>query len=57
MVVVGGYDYYPTPDANEWWSAVSQELSVIWSGEATVEEATESACAAIDEIFARRAMN
>ncbi len=52
-----GHDYYPTPDANEWWSAVEQELSVIWSGEATVEEATERACAAIDEIFARRAMN
>jgi multiple sugar transport system substrate-binding protein len=52
-----GHDYYPTPDANEWWSAVNQELSVIWSGEATVEEATERACAAIDEIFARRAMN
>ncbi len=52
-----GHDYYPTPDANEWWSAVEQELSVIWSGEATVEEATESACAAIDDIFARRAMN
>lgn len=51
-----GHDYYPTPDANEWWSAVDQELSVIWSGEATVEEATERACAAIDEIFARRAM-
>jgi multiple sugar transport system substrate-binding protein len=52
-----GHDYYPTPDANEWWSAVEQELSVIWSGEATVEEATERACAAIDDIFARRAMN
>ena len=52
-----GHDYYPTPDANEWWSAVGQELSVIWSGEATVEEATERACAAIDDIFARRAMN
>jgi len=51
-----GHDYYPTPDANEWWSAAEQELSVIWSGEATVEEATDSACAAIDEIFARRAM-
>lgn len=52
-----GHDYYPTPDANEWWSAVSQELSVIWSGEATVEEATERACEAIDDIFARRALN
>lgn len=52
-----GHDYYPTPDANEWWSAVTQELSVIWSGEATVEEATTRACQAIDEIFARRAMN
>ena len=52
-----GHDYYPTPDANEWWSAVSQELSVIWSGEATVEEATARACEAIDDIFARRALN
>lgn len=49
-----GHDYYPTPDTDEWWSAVGQELSVIWSGEATVQEATERACAAVDEIFARR---
>ena len=49
-----GHDYYPTPDTDEWWSAVGQELSVIWSGEATVAEATERACAAVDEIFARR---
>jgi multiple sugar transport system substrate-binding protein len=49
-----GHDYYPTPDTDEWWSAVAQELSVIWSGEATVEEATTRACEAIDEIFARR---
>jgi multiple sugar transport system substrate-binding protein len=49
-----GHDYYPTPDTDEWWSAVGQELSAIWSGEATVQEATERACAAVDEIFARR---
>ena len=49
-----GHDYYPTPDTDEWWTAVGQELSAIWSGEATVEEATERACAALDEIFARR---
>lgn len=49
-----GHDYYPTPDTDEWWSAVGQELSVIWSGEASVAEATERACTAIDEIFARR---
>lgn len=49
-----GHDYYPTPDTDEWWNAVGQELSAIWSGEATVQEATERACAAVDEIFARR---
>jgi multiple sugar transport system substrate-binding protein len=49
-----GHDYYPTPDTDEWWTAAGQELGVIWSGEATVEEATERACAAIDEVFARR---
>lgn len=49
-----GHDYYPTPDTGEWWSAVGQELSAIWSGEATVAEATERACVAVDEIFARR---
>ncbi|MBI3958755.1 MAG: sugar ABC transporter substrate-binding protein [Chloroflexi bacterium] len=49
-----GHDYYPTPDTGEWWNAVGQELSAIWSGEATVEEATTRACAAVDEIFARR---
>jgi len=49
-----GHDYYPTPDTDEWWAATSQELSAIWSGEATVPEATERACKAINEIFARR---
>ena len=49
-----GHDYYPTPDTDEWWNAVGQEVSAIWSGEATVEEATERACAAVDEIFSRR---
>jgi multiple sugar transport system substrate-binding protein len=49
-----GHDYYPTPDTDEWWGAVGQELSAIWSGEASVEEATQRACEAIDEIFTRR---
>ncbi len=49
-----GHDYYTTPDTDEWYAAVAQELSVLWSGEATVAEATERACQAIDEIFARR---
>jgi len=49
-----GHDYYPTPDTGEWWSAVGQELSVVWSGEATVAEATERPSAAAEEIFARR---
>jgi multiple sugar transport system substrate-binding protein len=49
-----GHDYYPTPDTGEWWNAVGQELSAIWSGEASVEEATQRACEAVDEIFARR---
>jgi multiple sugar transport system substrate-binding protein len=49
-----GHDYYPTPDTDEWWNAVGQELSAVWSGEATVEEATQRACEAVDEIFARR---
>jgi len=49
-----GHNYYPTPDAGEWWSAVTNELDVIWSGEATVEEATANACKAVNEIFAKR---
>jgi ABC-type glycerol-3-phosphate transport system substrate-binding protein len=49
-----GHDYYPTPDTGEWWNAVGQELSAIWSGEASIQEATDRACAAVDEIFARR---
>jgi multiple sugar transport system substrate-binding protein len=49
-----GHDYYPTPDTDEWWSAIGQELSVIWSGEASVAQATQRACRAIDDIFARR---
>ncbi len=49
-----GHNYYPTPDAGEWWSAISNELDVIWSGEATVEEATANACKAVDEVFAKR---
>ncbi len=49
-----GHDYYPTADCDEWWNALGQEWGPIWSGEATVEEALSRACAAIDEIFARR---
>ena len=48
------HDYYPTPDTGEWWSALSNELSVVWSGEATVEEATARTCEAADAIFADR---
>jgi multiple sugar transport system substrate-binding protein len=49
-----GHDIYPTPDANEWWDAVQQEYSVVWSGEATVEEAAQRATDRVNEIFSRR---
>jgi multiple sugar transport system substrate-binding protein len=48
------HDYYPTADTDEWWAALSNELSVVWSGEATVDEATARTCEAADEIFANR---
>ncbi|HEY7034747.1 MAG TPA: sugar ABC transporter substrate-binding protein [Thermomicrobiales bacterium] len=49
-----GHNYYGTPDANEWWNAVDQELAPMWSGEADVATATASACDRISEIFSRR---
>jgi multiple sugar transport system substrate-binding protein len=49
-----GHNYYPTPDCGQWWSAMSAELDLIWSGEATVEEATQKACEAVERIFAER---
>ncbi|NPV09198.1 MAG: sugar ABC transporter substrate-binding protein [Anaerolineae bacterium] len=49
-----GHDYYPTSDCGEWWGLMNQELSVIWTGEATVEEACRRACEKCDEVFARR---
>lgn len=49
-----GHDIYPTPDAAQWWTACDQELSVIWTGEASVDEATERAAQSIDAIFAKR---
>ena len=48
------HNYYPTPDAGQWWSAMGAELDLIWSGEATVAEATQKACDAVDRIFAER---
>lgn len=49
-----GHDGYPTADFVEWNNAMSQEISAIWSGEATVDEALTKACLAADEVFARR---
>lgn len=49
-----GHDIYPTPDASEWWNVCTQEFSVVWTGEASVEEATTRACDSIDAIFAKR---
>ena len=49
-----GHNYYATPDAGEWWNAVDQEFSVIWSGEATVDEATQRANDSINDIFRQR---
>jgi multiple sugar transport system substrate-binding protein len=49
-----GHNYYGTPDASEWWSAVEQELGPMWSGEDDVATATARACDRIDEIFANR---
>lgn len=49
-----GHDYYGTEDANEWWAAVVQELGPMWSGEDTVENSTQRATDAVNEIFSRR---
>ncbi len=49
-----GHDIYPTPDASQWWNVCAQEFSVVWTGEATVDEATTRACKSIDDIFAKR---
>lgn len=49
-----GHDYYGTEDANEWWNAVEQEFTPMWTGEDTVENATQRATEAVNEIFSRR---
>lgn len=49
-----GHDIYPTPDASQWWDVCKQELSVIRTGEASVEDATTRAAKSIDAIFAKR---
>lgn len=49
-----GHDYYPTPDAAEWWAAVEAELGPMWTGEDTVENSTQRAADAVNEIFSRR---
>jgi multiple sugar transport system substrate-binding protein len=49
-----GHDIYPTPDAAQWWDVCKQELSVIWTGEASVADATARAAKSIDAIFAKR---
>lgn len=49
-----GHDIYPTPDAAQWWEVCNQELSVIWTGESSVEDATTRAAKSIDAIFAKR---
>ena len=49
-----GHDYYPTPDAGEWWAAVTSELEPMWTGEDTVENSTSRAVDRVNEIFSRR---
>jgi multiple sugar transport system substrate-binding protein len=49
-----GHDYYPTPDASEWWEAVDQEFGPMWSGEDSVENSVQRATDAVNEIFSRR---
>lgn len=51
-----GHDYYPTPDAGEWWGAVEAELGPMWSGEDTVDNSTQRATDRVNEIFANRGM-
>ena len=49
-----GHNYYPTADCDEWWTVCNNEMSPIWSGELSVEEALTNACAGMDEVFSRR---
>jgi multiple sugar transport system substrate-binding protein len=49
-----GHDYYGTEDAGEWWGAVTQELGPMWTGEDTVDNSTQRATDAVNEIFSRR---
>lgn len=50
------HNYYPTEDAGEWWGAVANELAPMWTGEDTVENSTQRATDAVNEIFSRRGM-
>jgi multiple sugar transport system substrate-binding protein len=49
-----GHDYYPTPDAGEWWGAVEDEFGPMWSGEDTVENTVKRTVERVNEIFSRR---
>lgn len=49
-----GHDYYTTPDSAEWINAVSNELGPMWIGEDTVENSTQRATDAVNDIFAFR---
>ena len=49
-----GHDYYGTEDAGEWWAAVTQEFGPMWAGEDDVENSTQRATDAVNEIFSRR---
>jgi multiple sugar transport system substrate-binding protein len=51
-----GHDYYGTEDAGEWWAAATQELGPMWTGEDTVENSTQRATDAVNDIFSRRGM-
>lgn len=48
------HGYYTTPDAAEWWAAMDQIFTPMWTGEDTVENTTKLADEAIDGIFAKR---
>jgi len=49
-----GHDYYGTVDSGEWWNAVSQEFGPMWTGEDSVENSTQRATDAVNDIFSRR---
>lgn len=49
-----GHDYYPTPDAGEWWGAVDDEFGPMWSGEDSVENTVKRTVDRVNEIFSRR---